>query len=244
MFTNQAGVILGCSGGIGKCLTKRLADAGWSLVGVGRDAGRLDELQRLSGIVPVVGDASDPAVVEKAVSTCVERFGGITGMTNCVGSITLKPAHLTTPEEFSETIRQNLTTAFLAVRSAAPAMKAGGSIVLMSSAAARIGLASHEAIAAAKAGVIGLTLSAAASYASRGIRVNAVAPGLTRTPLAEKITSNPASEKASSAMHPMGRLGEPDEVAAAIAWLLDPANSWITGQVIGVDGGLGTVRSR
>ena len=92
----------------------------------------------------------------------------------------------------------------------------------MSSAAARLGLANHEAIAAAKAGVHGLVLSAAASYASRGIRVNAVAPGLVRTPLTARLTANEASLKASTALHALGRIGEPDDVASAIEWLLDP----------------------
>ena len=120
----------------------------------------------------------------------------------------------------------------------------GGSIVLVSSAAAQIGLANHEAIAAAKGGITGLTLAAAASYAARGIRVNAVAPGLVKTRLAERLTANEKSEQASIGMHALGRLGEPEDVAAAIAFLLDPANDWITGQVLGVDGGLGSVRSR
>jgi NAD(P)-dependent dehydrogenase (short-subunit alcohol dehydrogenase family) len=122
--------------------------------------------------------------------------------------------------------------------------KTGGSIVLVSSAAARVGLANHEAIAAAKAGVAGLCLAAAASYAARGIRVNAVAPGLVRTPLTAGITGNELALKASTAMHPLGRIGEPEEVAEAIAWLLDAKQSWITGQILGVDGGLATLRGK
>jgi NAD(P)-dependent dehydrogenase (short-subunit alcohol dehydrogenase family) len=142
-------------------------------------------------------------------------------------------------------IAANLTSAFAVVRAAGKAMRQkGGSIVLVSSAAARIGLANHEAIAAAKAGVMGLTLSAAATYASKGIRVNAVAPGLVRTPMTQRIWDNPKSAEASQAMHALGRLGEPDDVASLIGWLLDPANSWVTGQVIGVDGGLGSLRTR
>ena len=107
----------------------------------------------------------------------------------------------------------------------------------MSSAAARIGLANHEAIAAAKAGVIGLTKSAAASYAGREIRFNAVAPGLVKTQLTGNIWRRERSAAASRAMHALGRLGEPSEVAALVTWLLDPQNSWITGEVISVSGG-------
>ena len=116
--------------------------------------------------------------------------------------------------------------------------------MLMSSAAARIGLANHEAIAAAKAGMIGLTRSAAATYAAQGMRVNAVAPGLVDTPMTKRITSNETSRRASVALHPLGRIGTPDEVAATIEWLLGPESSWITGQVIGVDGGLGILKTR
>ncbi|GAC1557710.1 MAG: hypothetical protein NVS2B9_20250 [Myxococcales bacterium] len=120
----------------------------------------------------------------------------------------------------------------------------GGSIVLMSSAAARIGLANHDAIAAAKAGVLGLTLASSATYAPRGVRINAVAPGLVRTPLAARILGNDASLKASEAMHALGRIGEPEDVASSIDWLLDPAQRWVTGQVFGIDGGLATLRPR
>jgi NAD(P)-dependent dehydrogenase (short-subunit alcohol dehydrogenase family) len=117
---------------------------------------------------------------------------------------------------------------------------AGTKLVL----AGRHGARLHEALAAAKAGVIGLTLSAAARYAPKGVRVNAVAPGLVRTPMTARITGNEAALKASTALHALGRVGEPDDAASAIAWLLDPAQSWVTGQVIGVDGGLATLRSR
>jgi NAD(P)-dependent dehydrogenase (short-subunit alcohol dehydrogenase family) len=110
--------------------------------------------------------------------------------------------------------------------------------------AARIGLANHEAIAAAKAGVIGLTLSAASTYAPRGVRVNCVAPGLVRTPMTARLTQNEGALKASTAMHALGRIGEPADVAAAIAWLIGPESSWVTGQVLGIDGGLGSVRPR
>jgi len=165
---------------------------------------------------------------------------------NCCGSILLKPAHLTTSAEWSQTLSANLSTAFHVVRAAATRMmrSGGGSIVLMSSAVAQRGMINHEAIAAAKAGVVGLAQSAAATYARYNIRVNCVAPGLTRTPLTESLTRNEASLKASAALHPLGRIGEPHEVASAVAWLLDPEQSWLTGQVIAVDGGLSSVQPR
>jgi NAD(P)-dependent dehydrogenase (short-subunit alcohol dehydrogenase family) len=167
----------------------------------------------------------------------------VTGVVNCVGSLLLKPAHLTSDDEWDATIATNLRSAFATVRAAAKTMRStGGSVVLVSSAAAQLGFANHEAIAAAKAGVIGLTRSAAATYAARGLRVNAVAPGLVRTPLTESIWSKEASATASEEMHALGRLGEPDDVASAICWLLDPTNSWVTGEVLSIDGGLSHLR--
>ena len=238
-------VILGATGGIGSALARRLAASGARLVIAGRDGDRLAALAAETGATPQRFEATDLAAVERCVQVGVERHGGIDGVANCVGSLLLKPAHLTTLEEWNAVLATNLTSAFATVRAAARAMMGhGGSIALVSSAAARVGLANHEAIAAAKAGVTGLTLAAAASYASHGIRVNCVAPGLVRTPLTARLTASAAALKTSSAMHPLGRVGEPEEVASALAWLLDPAQSWLTGQILGVDGGLATVRTR
>jgi NAD(P)-dependent dehydrogenase (short-subunit alcohol dehydrogenase family) len=193
----------------------------------------------------MVVDATSLADAESCLARAIETFGRVDGVANCVGSLLLKPIHLTTEAEWSGTINTNLGSAFAVTRAAAKAMmQTGGSIALVSSAAARIGLANHEAIAAAKGAINGLVLSAAASYASRGIRVNAVAPGLVRTPMTTRITGNEASLKASNSMHALGRIGEPEEVASGLAWLLDPAQQWVTGQILGIDGGLGSVRSR
>ena len=120
--------------------------------------------------------------------------------------------------------------------------KSGGAIVLLSSAVAGLGLANHEAIAAAKAGVEGLMRSAAASYARRRIRVNAVAPGLVQTRLSAPVWSNPKQLIASQSLHAVGRVGQPQDVASIITWLLAPGNDWVTGQVFGIDGGLSTLR--
>ena len=127
---------------------------------------------------------------------------------NCAGSLLLKPAHLTTEAEWNQTIEANLTTAYATVRAGAKALQlTGGSIVSCATAAARTGFANHEAIAAAEGGVIGLTLSAAATYGPRNIRVNCVAPGLVDTPLAARITSNEVALTASAAMYALGESG-------------------------------------
>jgi NAD(P)-dependent dehydrogenase (short-subunit alcohol dehydrogenase family) len=237
-------VVLGASGGIGAELCRRLAARGARLAVAARDAVRLQAVAEEVGATAHPLDATRPSDVDACVKAVVERYGRLDGVANCVGSLLLKPAHLTSEEEWHDTLAANLTTAFAAVRAGAKAMTAGGSIVLVSSVAARVGLVNHEAIAAAKAGVIGLTLSAAATYAGRGVRVNCVAPGLVRTPLTARITGSEATLKASTALHPLGRIGEPSDVAQVIDWLLGPESAWVTGQVIGVDGGLSTVRPR
>jgi len=219
-------VVLGATGGIGTVLCHRLAGAGARLVVAGRNADRLRELADSLGARACLLDATSLDQVDACLAEAHQLHGQVDGVASCVGSLLLKPAHLTSDAEWQATLAINLTSAFAAVRAGAKAMlQTGGSIVLVSSAAARVGLANHEAIAAAKAGIIGLTLSAAASYAERGIRVNCVAPGLVRTPLTARLTANEASLKASVAMHPLGRIGEPSDVAAAMAWLLDPVHS-------------------
>jgi NAD(P)-dependent dehydrogenase (short-subunit alcohol dehydrogenase family) len=238
-------VVIGATGGIGSELCRRLAAKGDHLIVAGRDADRLQMLAEELRAFPLVLDATCTDQVDQCFTRIMAEYGRIDGVANCVGSLLLKPAHLTSDAEWASTLTTNLTSAFVTVRAAARAMmKTGGSIVLVSSAVARVGLANHEAIAAAKAGILGLALSAAASYTSRGIRVNCVAPGLVRTPLTVRLTANEAMLKGSTAMHPLGRIGKPSDVASAIEWFLDPAQSWVTGQVLGVDGGLSTLRTR
>ncbi len=210
-----------------------------------RDAAKVESLASELGAHSFVLDAARGEEVDRCIEDAVNHHGRLDGVANCVGSLLLKPAHLTTDAEWEATLRTNLGSAFAVVRAAARAMMpSGGSIVLVSTAAARIGIANHEAIAAAKAGVQGLALSAAATYAGRRIRVNAVAPGQVETPLTERITRSEASRKTSEGMHALGRIGRPADVASLMAWLLDPDNDWVSGQVFGVDGGLATLRSR
>jgi 3-oxoacyl-[acyl-carrier protein] reductase len=237
-------LVLGATGGIGSALCRQLAAGGANLILAARDPARLERLADELSAHAISLDATRPDQVEAGLAESLARYGRLDGVAHCVGSLLLKPAHLTTDDEWSATLAANLTSAFAVVRASARVMTGGGSVVLVSSAAARVGLANHEAIAAAKAGVIGLTLSAAATYAPRGLRFNCVAPGLVRTPMTARLTSSEGSLRASTAMHPIGRIGEPEDVAAGIAWLLDPRNSWVTGQVIGIDGGLADLRGR
>jgi NAD(P)-dependent dehydrogenase (short-subunit alcohol dehydrogenase family) len=225
-------LVIAASSGIGQAVVAQLRDAGHDVFITARDSNKMTP--------DAVLDATD----FEAVESVFQQAGEIDGVVNCSGSLLLKSAHLTSKEQYQAVIDASLTTAFATVRAAGKTMTKGGSVVLVSSAAAMEGLANHEAIASAKAGILGLTLSAAATYASLNLRVNAVAPGLTETPMTAALTSNETSRKISEAMHALGRLGKPEDVARAICFLLDPANNWITGQVLAVDGGLSRVRPK
>lgn len=236
-------VVFGASGGIGSDLCRTLAKRGNSLVLAARTMQPLEALaEELDDATTLECDATDFEQVAAVFEHAAER-GTVVGAANLVGSILLKPAHQTSRDEFDRTIGLNLVSAFAVVRSAAKAMREGGSIVLMGSSAGQIGVTNHEAIAAAKAGVAGLTRSAAATYAPR-IRVNCVAPGLVDTPLARGLTSSEPALEASKAMHPMGRIGATGDVVPVLAWLLSDESSWVTGQTISVDGGMATVKPK
>jgi len=247
----ETAIILGATGGIGSRLAQRLAAGGTRLALAATDADRLRAFSSELN-TPNEGehttdalDATDPAQVEAWIERTNKAFGPIHAIANCVGSIVLKPAHLTTDEEFERTLRLNLWTSIGVVRGAAKAMRqTGGSVVLFSTAAANAGIANHEAIAAAKGAVQALALSAAATYAPQNVRFNTIAPGLVNTPGAKAITGNEMAKKASEAMHALGRLGEPDEVASLAAWLMSSDAAWVTGQNFGIDGGLSRIKMR
>jgi 3-oxoacyl-[acyl-carrier protein] reductase len=232
--------ILGASGTIGAAIAHRLTNAGGQVLLLGRNPEKLEPLASELHQPWAAFDPRDSSSLESALAQLASEHGPLRGLVNCIGSVLLKPAHITSDTEFREIVETNLFTAFSTVRAAAKLMReAGGSVVLFASAAAEIGIQNHEAIAAAKAGVIGLARSAAATYAPMNIRVNVVSPGLIRTEMTRRIWDNPAAAAASKEMHALGRFGEPDQIASLVEWLLNPANDFITGQVIGMDGGLG-----
>lgn len=236
--------VLGATGSVGRSLAAKLVGQGHQVVLGGRNDDKLAEVGKELGCETCRVTADSPESIEQ----CLRQASGaqtLDGVANCIGSVLLKPAHLTTDEEWLQTLQVNLFSSFSVVRESAKLMrKAGGSVVLVSSAAAEIGLANHEAIAAAKAGIVGLVRSAAATYANRGIRINCVSPGLVKSEMTRKLWESEAAAQASAQMHALGRLGEPEDIASAMAFLLQPENNWITGQALGVDGGLGSLLTR
>ncbi len=246
-MSTPVALIAGVTGGIGSDLARRLVAGGWAVCGTGRDAARLDALAAtVPGVHGIVADATKPEDADRAVRETFARHGRLDAYVHAVGSIFLRNAHLTKPEEWHRVLEVNLTSAFLGLKAALGPMQTQGSgaIVLLSSAAAQAGLPGHEAIAAAKAGINGLVLSAAATYANRGIRINAVAPGLVDTPLAAPLLASEQARQFSEKMHPLGRVGRPADVASLIAWLVSDDGGWTTGQIWSVDGGLAHLRPR
>ncbi len=229
-------LLIAASSTIGKATTTVLKNAGHHVFTTARSAQKI--------LPDAILDASDFDQMDAVFEKAQEKLGSLDGVVNFSGGLLLKPAHLVTKTQYEEVIQSSLTTAFATVRSAGKFMTSGGSVVLISSSAASIGLSNHEAIASAKAGIIGLMLSAAATYAPKNLRFNVVSPGLVETDLTQRITRNPASLSYSLGMHPLGRIGHPLDIARAVAFFLDPQNSWITGQVLNVDGGLGSLKAK
>lgn len=238
---NNGFIVFGSTGSVGVALTKRLAESD-HVVAVGRNQEKLAEFEQLDRVTTIQIASLAPDEIDAAVTTAFERVESICGVVNCIGSLMLKAVHQTRLDEWNSVMETNLTSCFSILHAAVPKLrKSGGSIAFVSSAAAQIGMSNHEAIAAAKAGIEGLARSAAATYASKNIRVNCVAPGLVQSEMTKQFWQSDQARSMSEAMNPMSRLGEPEDIASCLAWLIDPANSWVTGQVIGVDGGMSSV---
>jgi NAD(P)-dependent dehydrogenase (short-subunit alcohol dehydrogenase family) len=236
-------IIVGATGGIGAALARRIAAAGRPLHLIARDGDRLANVARELGATMAVADVRDGAQLKAAVEAAGPAADGLA---YCVGSINLKPLGKLTDTDFDADFRLNAMGAALAVQAALPALKAAegmASVVLFSTVAVAQGFTAHASVAMAKGAVEGLTRALAAELAPK-VRVNAIAPSLTRTPLARALTGNEQMAGAIAQMHALQRLGEADDSAALAAFLLSSEAGWITGQVIGVDGGRSTLRTK
>ena len=236
-------IIIGGAGGIGSTIARRLVVAGDSVHLVGRDAAKLSVLASELNASFAVADVMD----ETALTAAITASGEAASLCYAVGTINLKPAHRLTMDEVRRDFEINAAGAFRSVQAALPMLKASAqattSILFFSTVAVGQGFTAHASISMAKGAIEGLTRALAAELAPK-IRVNAIAPSLTRTTMAKALTSNESMATAIAALHAAQRLGEADDIAEMAALLLSPKSSWITGQIIGVDGGRSTLRTK
>ena len=240
-------VIFGATGGIGKCLSFDLINNHNLYLG-SRDLDKVENL--LSDINNNNNicrgnqiDITEFSTIEPFLDEAVKSMGSIDCIINCVGSLLLKPAHLTKQEELNNVFNTNVFSSFNIIKYGFKHMrKDGGSMIFFSSAASMVGLKNHDAIAAAKGAISSMVLSSASTYARYNIRINAIAPGLVETPLTEKITSNKISLDYSKSIHGLNRIGKPENFIPTVNSLLDNRSDWITGQTIAIDGGLSNVK--
>ena len=247
MFSEKVAVITGAASGIGLEAAKAFAHKGAAVVMSDVDEERLKESEKVVNMInektlSIKADISREKEVEQLIRFAVDAFGGIDIACNNAGvGGELSPTADYTVEEWDRVIGVNLRGQWLCMKYQIPEMlkRGGGAIVNVASILGKVGFANAPAYVAAKHGLVGLTKSAALEYSAKGVRVNAIAPAFIETPMLERagLTTDQDAKKQLVSMHPIGRLGQPEEVAHAIVWLSSDEASFVTGHTLLVDGG-------
>jgi NAD(P)-dependent dehydrogenase (short-subunit alcohol dehydrogenase family) len=227
-------LIFGATGAIGSSLAEQMKNSGYDNVHlVARNEADIKSISKNLGYSYTIADVLDENFINKVKSDVED----ILGIVYCVGSIDLKPIRMVTEQDFNKCMKLNLYSAVEAIKGFQESLKKNkGSIVLFSTVAAQRGFTNHAIIASAKAAVEGLTVSLAAEFAPN-IRVNCIAPSLTNSKIAQPMLKNTALAEGIAKAHPLKRLGEGKDSAALAKFLVTNESSWITGQIIAVDGG-------
>ena len=226
-------LIFGATGSVGSSLAEQLKNSGNDIHLVARNESEVKAIAEKLGCSYTVADVLEDGFIEKIKSD----INDIKGVAYCVGSIDLKPLRMVTEADMNKCMKLNLYSAIEAIKGFQESLKKNkGSIVLFSTVAAQRGFTNHTIIASAKAAVEGLTVTLAAEFAPH-IRVNCIAPSLSKSKIAEPMLKNPAIAEGIAKAHPLKRLGEGKDSAALAKFLITEESSWITGQIIAVDGG-------
>lgn len=223
-------LVVGGTSGVGLSVTQALVRQGHSVLVWARNPATIEGVQLV--VNDVTGDLDLSFLPDE-----------LNGVIYCPGTINLKPFHRLTAEDFARDWQINVMGAVTTLQAVLPRLKKAeqASVVLFSTVAVSLGMTFHASIASAKGAVEGLTKSLAAEWAPK-IRVNAIAPSLTQTPLAEKLLANEEKIEAAAKRHPLQKIGSPEDIAAMAIFLLGDESKWITGQVMHVDGGLSSVK--
>ena len=226
-------LIFGATGSVGSSLAEQLKNSGNDVHLVARNESEVKAIAEKLDCSYTVADVLEDGFIEKVKSDINE----IKGIAYCVGSIDLKPLRMVTEADMNKCMKLNLYSAIEAIKGFQEILKKNkGSVVLFSTVAAQRGFTNHAIIASAKAAVEGLTVTLAAEFAPH-IRVNCVAPSLSKSKIAEPMLKNSAIAEGIAKAHPLKRLGEGKDSAALAKFLITEDSSWVTGQVIAVDGG-------
>jgi len=226
-------LIFGATGSVGSSLAEQLKNSGNDIHLVARNESEVKAIAEKLGCSYTVADVLEDGFIEKVKSD----INDIKGVAYCVGSIDLKPLRMVTEADMNKCMKLNLYTAIEVIKGFQESLKKNkGSVVLFSTVAAQRGFTNHTIIASAKAAVEGLTVTLAAEFAPN-IRVNGIAPSLSKSKIAEPMVKNPTIAEGIAKAHPLKRLGEGKDSAAIAKFLITEESYWITGQIIAVDGG-------